>query len=134
MNDAEAMRFFEYVADLRGDVDRPSRGKSSFARECLRQSFTCDKLHHDEVTSIRQIARVEDHRRMRMMELCHGPRFAQKSIGNVGIAGELASDDLYCYRSFQTQVRGEIDSAHATGSDLAFDPEPAGNKLGDIHI
>src|SRR5688572_31153616 len=79
MNDAEAMRFFEYVADLRGDVDRPSRGKSSFARECLRQSFTFNKLHHDKVTSIRQIARVEDHCGVRMMELCHGPRFAQKS-------------------------------------------------------
>jgi hypothetical protein len=128
------MCFFEHVADLRSDVDRASRGKSSFARECLRQSFTFDKLHHDEVTSVRQVARIEDHRGVRMMELGHGPRFAQKSIGNVSIAGELAFDDLYCYRSFQTQVCGEIDSAHATGSDLTFDPEPAGDKLGDIHI
>src|SRR5687768_9109869 len=134
MNDAEPMRFFEHIADLRRYLDRARRGKPSFARECLRQSFTFNKLHHDEVTPIRQIARVEDHGGVRMMELCHRPRFAQKSIGNVGIAGELALDDLYCYRSFQAEVGGEIDSAHATGSDLTFDPEPAGDKLGDIHI
>jgi hypothetical protein len=69
-----------------------------------------------------------------MMQLRHRPRFAQKSIGNVGVAGELALDDLYSYRSFQTEVCGEIDRTHPTGSDLSFDPEPAGDKLGDIHI
>jgi hypothetical protein len=69
-----------------------------------------------------------------MTELRHCPRFAQETIGNVSIAGEFALDDLYCYRSFETQVCGEIDSAHATGPDLACDPEPAGDTLGDIHI
>src|SRR5688500_18067078 len=134
MNDAEPICFFEYIADLSRYIDRASRGKHSFALECVGQSFTFDKLHHDEVTSIKQIPRVENHLVVRMMEICHGPRFAQKSIGNVGIAGELALDDLYRYRSFQAEVGGEIDSAHATGSDLTFDPEPAGDKLGDIHI
>jgi hypothetical protein len=31
-------------------------------------------------------------------------------------------------------MRGQINGAHATGPDLAFDPEPAGDKLGDIHM
>jgi hypothetical protein len=69
-----------------------------------------------------------------MMQLRHRARFAQKSIGNVGVAGELALDDFYGYWSFQTEVCGEIDRTHPTGSDLSFDPEPAGDKLGDIHI
>jgi hypothetical protein len=69
-----------------------------------------------------------------MAELRHRSRFAQKSFGHVGVAGEFTLDDFDCYRSVETQVSGEVDSAHAAGPDFALDPEPAGDKLGDIHI
>ena len=64
----------------------------------------------------------------------HRARFAQEAIGNVGVTGKLAFDDLDRDGTFETEMRGEIDSAHATGPDLTFNPEPAGDKLGDIHI
>ena len=134
MNDAESMRFFEHVADLRGDADALVGVKSSFTREHLRQSVAFDELHHDEVTAVRKIARVEDHRGVLMAQLGHRARFTQKSLGDVGIAGKLALDDLDCYWTFETQVSGEIDSTHAAGPDFAFDPEPARDVLGDIHI
>src|SRR5689334_3905370 len=134
MNDAESMGFFEHVADLSGDLDRARGGESSFARERLRQSFAFDKLHHDEVAAVRKIARVEDHRRVRMTQLRHRARFAQEPVSDVGIAGKLAFDDLDCYRPFETKVRGKINRAHAAGADFTLDSEPAGDKLGDIHI
>ena len=109
-------------------------GETTFARECLRQSFAFDKLHHDEVTAVRQISGVEDHRGVRMAQLRHRSRFAQKSIGDVGIAGKLASDDLDRDRTFEIEVRGKVDSAHAAGPDFAFYSESASDKLGDIHI
>jgi hypothetical protein len=69
-----------------------------------------------------------------MAELRHRACFTQKSFRDVGIAGELALDDFHGYRTFETQVSGEIDSAHAAGPNFTFDPKPAGDKLGDIHI
>jgi hypothetical protein len=69
-----------------------------------------------------------------MAQLRHRSRFAQKSIGYVSVAGKLAFDDFDGYRPFETEVRGKIDSAHAAGPDFAFDPEPSGDKLGDIHF
>src|SRR6201991_4190629 len=134
MNDAESMCFFEHVANLRSDVDGAARSESSFACEHLRQSVAFDELHHDEVTAVRQITGVEDHRGVLMTQLRHRSRFTQKSFRDVGIAGEFALDDLHCYRTFETEMSGEIDSAHAAGPDFAFDPEPARDKLGDIHI
>src|ERR1043165_1136558 len=110
MNDAESMSFFQHVADLRGDVDGVRRRELSFARKGLRQSFAFDKLHHDEVTAIRKIPRVEDHRRVRVTQLRHCARFTQEAIGNVSIAGELTLDDFYGDGTFETQMRGEIDS------------------------
>src|ERR1041385_3105646 len=75
MNDAASMSFFQHVADLRGDIDGVRRRELSFARKGLRQSFAFDKLHHDEVTAIRKIPRVEDHRRVRVTQLRHCARF-----------------------------------------------------------
>jgi hypothetical protein len=86
------------------------------------------------MTAVRKISGVEDHRRVRMMKLCHRPRFAQKTISNVGVARELAFDDLYCDRSFKSEMGGEVDSSHAAGPDFSFDPEPSSDELGDIHI
>ena len=134
MDDAESMGLFQHIADLRCDFHRARRGEWSFTCECLRKSFAFDKLHHDEVTAVRKIARVEDHRRVRVAQLRHRARFAQEAIGDVGVTGKLTFDDLDCYRTFETQMRGEIDSAHATGPDFAFDPKSTGDKLGDIHM
>src|SRR5689334_4338098 len=121
MNDAQAMRFFEHVADLRRDLDGARGGESSFMGECLRQSFTFHELHHDEVAPVGQITGVEDHRCVLMTQLGHRPCFAQKSICDVGIADELALDDLDRYWPFETQMRGKVDSTHATGPDFALD-------------
>jgi hypothetical protein len=69
-----------------------------------------------------------------MMELRHRPRFAQKTVRDVRVAGELPLDDLYCDRSFESQVGSEIDRSHAAGPDFSFNPESASDELGDIHI
>jgi hypothetical protein len=69
-----------------------------------------------------------------MAQLRHRARFEQKSVCDVSVAQKLTPDDLHCYRSFQTKMCGEVDSAHATRADLAFNSEPAGDNLGDIHI
>src|SRR5215213_3769895 len=134
MNDPEAMCFFKDVTNLRSDVDRLRSRKAPFTRESLRKSFTFDKLHHDEVTAVRQVAGVEDHRCVPMTQLGHRSRFAEKTIVDVGIGRALALDDLYCDGAFELEVRGKIDCAHPAGPDFAFYSEPASDKLGDIHM
>src|SRR5438045_3584016 len=99
MNNPEAMCFFENVANLRCDVDGIRSGKATFASESLRQSFTFHKFHHDEVAAVRQVSGVEDHRGVRMAQLGHRSRFAEKTFGNVGISGALTLDDLDCDRA-----------------------------------
>jgi hypothetical protein len=69
-----------------------------------------------------------------MSQLRHRSRFAQKTIGDVRIASELASNDLYGNRTLETQVRSKVNRAHAAGPDFTFYPEPARDKLGDIHF
>jgi hypothetical protein len=86
------------------------------------------------MTPIWQIAGVEDHRGVRMAQLRHGARFEQKPVCNVSVAGKLTADDFHCYRAFEAEVRGKVDSAHAARADLPFNSEPAGDNLGDIHF
>jgi hypothetical protein len=69
-----------------------------------------------------------------MAQLRHRSRFAQKTIGDVRITSELASNDLYGNRTFQTEVRSKVNRAHAAGPDFTFYSESASDKLGDIHI
>jgi hypothetical protein len=69
-----------------------------------------------------------------MAQLGHRARFAQESIGDVGIAGKLTPDNLDCDGAFQTKVSGEVDGTHAACPDFALYPESTGDKLGDIHI
>jgi hypothetical protein len=70
---------------------------------------------------------------MCVAQLRHRARFAQETIGDVGIAGKLALDDLDGYWTLEAKMCREIDRAHPTGPNFSFDPEPAGDKLGDIH-
>src|ERR1044072_4999934 len=134
MNNSEAVRLFKNVADLRGDADGFRERETTLARKRLRKCFALDKLHHDEVSPVGQISGVEDHRGVRMAQLGHRSRFAQESIGNVGVAGEFTSDDLNRDRTLEIEMRGKVNRAHATGSNLAFYSESAGDKLGDIHL
>jgi hypothetical protein len=69
-----------------------------------------------------------------MPQLCHRLRLAQKTIGNVCIAGKLTPDDLDSNGAFETEVRGKENGAHAAGPDFTFYLEPASDNLGDIHI
>jgi hypothetical protein len=69
-----------------------------------------------------------------MVQLGHRSRFAQKTIGYVCITGELAANDLDGDGTFETEVRGQVNRAHAAGSDFTFYSESASDKLGDIHI
>jgi hypothetical protein len=69
-----------------------------------------------------------------MAQLRHGARFEEKPVGDVRVARKLSPDDFYGYRSFQTKVCGKVDSAHAARAELAFNSEPAGDNLGDIHF
>src|SRR6185369_993339 len=134
MNDPEPVCFFENVADLSGNLNCMRGGEATLARQRLGKCFAFDKLHHDEVTAVGQITRVKDHRGVRMVQLGHRSRFAQKTIGDVCITGKLAANDLYSNRTFEAEVRGEINRAHAAGPDFTFYSEPASDKLGDIHI
>src|SRR5262245_1227411 len=117
MYDPEAVCFFEDIANLRSDVDCMCEGKSSLAMQCLRKSFAFDEFHHDEMTTVRKDSRVEDHRGVWMAQPGHRARFAQESIGDVGIARKLTPDDLDCDGAFQTKVGGEVNSAHAACPD-----------------
>src|ERR1041384_149530 len=134
MNNSEAVCFFEHVADLRCDADSFRESETTFAGQRLRECFAFDKLHHDEVSPVGQISGVEDHRGVRMAQLGHRSRFAKESIGDVSIAGEFTPDDLDRDRTFEIEVRGKVNSSHATGSNLALYSESAGDKLGDIHL
>jgi hypothetical protein len=86
------------------------------------------------VPAIWKISSVEDHGGMLMAQSSHRSRLAQETVSYITVACEFASDDLDGNGSIQSEMCGEIDSAHATGPDLAFDPESTGNKLGDIHM
>src|SRR6185295_1249423 len=132
MNNPEAVCFFEHVADLSRNTDCFRKSESTFARKRLRECFAFDKLHHDEVSPVRQISGVEDHRGVRMAQLGHRSRFAQESIGDVGVAGEFTSDDLDRDRTLEIEMRGKVNRTHATRSDFALYSESAGDKLGDI--
>jgi hypothetical protein len=69
-----------------------------------------------------------------MAQLRHRPRFAQETIGDVCITGELATNDLDGDRTFETEMRGKVNGTHAAGPDFAFYSESASDKLGDIHF
>src|SRR5215213_678841 len=133
MNDPKAVSFFQDVANLRSNTDRLRGGEAPLTRKSLGKSFPFDELHHDEVTTVRQVSRVEDHRRVCMAQLGHRSGFAEKTIGDVGITGALTLDDLYCDGTFEIEVRGKVNRAHAAGPEFAFYSEPASDELGDIH-
>src|SRR5688500_13761083 len=134
MNDAKTMRVLENIANLRRNLNRARRGETTLTRKQLRERFTFDKFHHYEVSSVRQVSGVEDHCRVRMMQLRHCACFAQKTICDVSVACEFALDDLDCYGTFQSEVGGEVNSSHAAGPDFSFNPESASDELRDIHI
>src|SRR6266404_3257156 len=128
------MRLLQHVTNLYSNVHSLSCGKATFASQCFRKSLAFDKLHNDEVASVREIAGVEDHGRMSMSEFGHGPRFAQKTVGDVAVARKFRLDDLYRDRTLESEMSGAIDSSHTTGTNFTLDPEPASDKLRDIHI
>ncbi len=64
----------------------------------------------------------------------HRSRLAQETISNVAVAGKLRLDDFHRDRTLESQVSSAIDSSHPAGADFTLYPEPAGYKLGDIHI
>jgi hypothetical protein len=68
-----------------------------------------------------------------MSQLRHGASFAQKPLGDIAITGKLSFDNFYGDWSLKTEMCGEINRTHSTGSDLTFDPEPTCDELGDIH-
>src|SRR5215216_6751061 len=102
MNDPKAMCFFKHVANLCCDAHGLRGRKAAFTRKGLRKSFTFNELHHDEVTTVRQVSSVEDHRRVRMAQPRHRSRFPEKTIRNVGISSALMLDDLYCDGAFES--------------------------------
>ena len=83
MNNAEAVGFREHVADVRGDADGTFGRKASLAREHFGERRAFDELHDDEVAAIGQIARVEDHRGVRVAQLRHRARFAHEAFGHI---------------------------------------------------
>src|SRR5829696_4645367 len=130
MNDAEAMCFFEHVANLRCDVDCFGKRKTTFTCERLGECFTFNKLHHDEMTTIGQISSVEDHRGVGVAKFRHRPRLAKKAVSDVRITRKFAFDDLYCDWPFESEMGGKVNSAHAAGPDFTFYSESASDKLG----
>src|SRR5215211_7424301 len=85
------------------------------------------------MTAIGQVAGVEDRRRMRMAQLGHRSRFAEKTVGNISIGRELTSDNFDGDWSLESEMGGKVDSSHAAGPDFAFYSESTSDKLGDIH-
>src|SRR6266851_2269327 len=128
------MRLLQHFTNLHGNLHSLRWGKTAFTGQCFRKRLAFDKLHDDEVASVREIAGVENHGRVSMSQFGHGPRFAQKTIGNVAVARKFRLDDLYGDRTIEAEMSGAIDSSHAASTDFAFDPEPASDKLRDIHI
>src|SRR6266478_9512612 len=127
------MGLLEHITNLDGDLYGSLRRKTTLAGKCLRKRWPLDKLHNDEVPTVRQASGVENHRCMRVPQPGHGPCLTQEPLGYIRVSRELGFDDLYCDRSFQSELSGAIDSSHASSSDFAFNAEPAGDELGDIH-
>jgi hypothetical protein len=107
--------------------------ETTFTGECLRKSFAFDELHSDEVATVGKCSGVEDHCSVSVAELRHSFRLAQKTFSYVMVSREFALDDFDCDRTVEPKVGSQVDRSHATCSDLSFDPEPAGDKLRDIH-
>src|SRR6185295_18181755 len=133
MNDAQSMCFLEDIANLRCNLDRAGSRETTLAGQGLRMCFAFDKLHNDEVASVGKVSGVEDHCCVRMAKFSHRSRFTKKAISNVLITSELASDDFYSNWAFKPEVGGKINGSHSADSDLTFDSESSGDKLGDIH-
>jgi hypothetical protein len=86
------------------------------------------------VTTVRQVASVENHRGVRMTQFCHRSRLSQKAFGDISVTRKLRLDYFDGNSPFQAEVNRSIYGAHAAGSDLTFDAKPAGYKLRDIHV
>ena len=134
MDDADAMCFVQNVANLHCNSHCLARRETALTSKCLRERLSLNKFHDYEVTSVGQIAGVKDHGCMRVSQLCHRPRFAQETIGDIAVGRKLRFDDLHRDGSIKAEVGGAIHRSHATGSKFVFNTKPAGDKLGDIHI
>jgi hypothetical protein len=134
MDDAESVGFFKNIANLSCDLHGTRRAETTFTLERLRKSFTFDKFHDDEVTTVWQVSGVKNGRRVLMPKFCHRPRFTQETLGHVAVAGKFTFNDFYCDGTLESKVSGKIDRSHTAGSDHTFDPESTGYNLGDIHI
>src|SRR5215475_3687741 len=133
MNDAEMVRICQYVANLNCDADRMFGREATVASQTIGERDSFDKLHHDEVTAVRKISRIENHCCVRMVQSGHCASFAEETIGYVAIAGKFGLDNFDGYRSFQSQMDRAIDRTHPASSDLIFDSESTGNDLRDGH-
>ena len=133
MNDPELMGLFQNVANLNSNLTARSAENDHHAQG-LPKCRTLDELHDDEVTTVRQVAGVEDHRRVRMAQPRHRARLTQEAIGDIAVARKLRFDYFDGYGTFESEMRRSIYRAHAARSDFTFDTEPAGDKLRDIHI
>ena len=88
------MCFGKYVTDVRCDADGALRCEASFTFQRLRKRLAFDEFHDDEVATIWQDARVEDHRGVRVTKFRHRACLAHEAVGNIRVGSVFGFDDF----------------------------------------
>src|SRR5512138_1984921 len=106
------MCFLEHVTDLCRDLYSTWGREATLASEGLRESFSLDKLHNDELSSIRETSGVENHRCMRMTEFGHRSCFAQETFCDIVVGCEFSLDDFDGDGAIKPEMSSEINGSH----------------------
>ena len=119
MDDALAMRLVERVGDLDGDLQRLVERERPFL-EARGQRLALE-MRHDQVVRAIDAADVVDAADVGMVQRGDRPGLALEACPRIGIAGDVARQDLDGDRAIEARVAGLVDLAHPAGAERRGD-------------
>ena len=123
MDDAVAMRVVERDRHLDRDLHRVVDRELAFAIEPLAQRFAGDERHHVVQQMIRRLSRIVECQNIRMTDLRGQLDFAAEAF-RTECHPEVRKQHLDGYLAIMPEIFREINSRHASASQLAHDLVP----------
>ena len=124
-------------AHLPRDRQRSRQGQGAVGADHLAQAPPVDVFHDDERPAVLGGVEVLHAHRVGVLELPRHHRFGPEPLQEVGVVGELGTDELYGHDLAEGQMLGAVDGGHPAGADLFEDlvlapDHHSGDELGGV--
>src|SRR5437762_1109546 len=131
MDDVMPVRVVEGAGDRCRYADRLLDGELLLAIEALSERLAFDEGHDIEQRPVRRLARVEERKEIRMLEMGSDADLGEEAF-DAHDGGELRVEDLEGDLAVVLEVAREVDRRHAAGADLALDDVAIGERTNEL--